>query len=125
MCIIDRYLAGHADWTPDCYSAMQIASLVLIDSPLNVIATDPNDILANEAVEMIKSIPTVWDQTKVLPVSESDKLAVYAKESKGTWFVGGIYHNEAENAPVERVTCDYDFLDEGTYQMEMLSLIHI
>ncbi|HIZ83128.1 MAG TPA: glycoside hydrolase family 97 catalytic domain-containing protein [Firmicutes bacterium] len=114
-----RYLAGHADWTPDCYSAMQIASLVLIDSPLNVIATDPNDILANEAVEMIKSIPTVWDQTKVLPVSEIDKLAVYAKESKGTWFVGGIYHNEAENAPVERVTFDYDFLDEGTYQMEM------
>lgn len=117
--LFTRYLAGHADWTPDCYTAMQIASLVLIDSPLNVIATDPNDILANEAVEMIKSIPTVWDQTKVLPVSEIDKLAVYAKESKGTWYVGGVYHNEAENAPVERVTFDYDFLDEGTYQMEM------
>lgn len=116
--LFTRFLAGHADWTPATDTAMQIASLICIDSPLNVIATHPNDILSNEAVEMIKSIPTVWDQTLVLPVSEIDKLAVYAKESKGTWFVGGIYHNEDTTA-TESVRFDFDFLDEGTYQMEM------
>lgn len=116
--LFTRYLAGHADWTPACNTAMQIASLILIDSPLNVIATHPSDILSNPAVEMIKSIPTVWDQTVVLPVSEIDKLAVYAKESKGTWYLGGIYHNEADQQ-AQQIRFDYDFLGEGSYQMEL------
>ncbi|MCI8359866.1 MAG: hypothetical protein HFE86_00835 [Clostridiales bacterium] len=116
--LFTRYLAGHADWTPACNTAMQIASLILIDSPLNVIATHPNDILSNPAVEMIKSIPTVWDQTLVLPVSEIDKLAVYAKQSKGSWYLGGIYHNE-EDQQAQQIRFDYDFLDEGSYQMEL------
>ena len=116
--LFTRYLAGHADWTPAVNTAMQIATLICIDSPMNVIATHPNDILANPALEMIKSIPTVWDQTKVLPVSEIDKLAVYAKESGGAWFLGGIHHNE-ENTDALQVRFPYDFLGEGSYNMEL------
>ena len=88
--LFTRYLSGHGDWTPACNTMMQIASLICIDAPFNVIATDPKDILDNEAVEFIKSVPTVWNQTCVLSNSQIGKLAIYAKESNKTWFVGGI-----------------------------------
>lgn len=113
--LFTRYLSGHADWTPACNTAMQIASLICIDSPLNVIATAPADILNNEAVEFIKSIPTVWDSTKVLSSSKIGQAAVYAKESKGTWFLGGILNTEADvTVPLS------DFLpDDGSYTAEI------
>jgi alpha-glucosidase len=85
-----RYLCGHADWTPATYNAMEIGSLICIDSPLMVIASDPQDILSSPAVEFIKSIPTTWDQTVVLSNSVISKCSVFAKEKSGTWFVGGI-----------------------------------
>ncbi|HHW45967.1 MAG TPA: hypothetical protein GXX17_03530 [Clostridiales bacterium] len=113
--LFTRYLAGHGDYTPACNNAMQIASLILIDSPLNVIATPPSIILQNEAVEFIKSIPTVWDRTVVLEESEIDKMAVYAKEHKGNWFLGGISHTSNTTVNIELG----DFLGDGTYNMEL------
>ena len=114
--LFTRYLGGHADWTPACNTAMQIASLICIDSPLNVISSKPGDILKNPAVELIKSIPTVWDQTKVLEPSKIGELAIYAKKSKGTWFVGGI----AAKAVSELTINASDFItDNGTYSMEL------
>ncbi|MGI6269419.1 MAG: NPCBM/NEW2 domain-containing protein [Candidatus Howiella sp.] len=113
--LFTRYLSGHGDWTPACNTAMQIASLICIDSPLNVIATSPTDILSNEAVEFIKSVPTVWDSTKVLPSSKIGEAAVYAKESNGTWFLGGILNAETD------VTVNLsDFLPaDGSYTAEI------
>lgn len=113
--LFTRYLAGHADYTPSCNNAMQIASLILINSPLNVIATPASIILQNEAVEFIKSVPTVWDSTIVLDHSEIDRLAVFAKETKGTWFLGGISHTSNTTLNIELG----DFLGDGTYNMEL------
>ena len=109
-----RFLCGHADWTPATFNAMEIGSLILIDSPLMVIASDPKAILESPAVEFIKSIPTVWDQTVVLPESEIGKYSAFAKESKGTWFVGGIASDNI-NAKVNLS----DFLPAGTYTAEV------
>lgn len=114
--LFTRYLSGHGDWTPACNTAMQIASLVCIDSPLNVISTDPQDILNNDAVELIKSIPTVWDQTKVLSNSKIGDAAVYAKESNGVWYLGGIINN-AQDVSVDLS----EFLGDGQYSMELWS----
>lgn len=113
--LFTRYLSGHADWTPACDTAMQIASLICIDSPLNVIATNPERILKNEAVEMIKSIPTVWDQTKVLSGSKIGSSAIYAKESKGTWFMGGIMNTSGDIS----VKLSEFLPGDGDYSMEL------
>ncbi len=110
-----RFLCGHADWTPGTYNAMEIASLICIDSPLMVVASDPADILASPAVEFIKSIPSVWDKTVVLPESEISKYSVYAKENNGTWFVGGMASSTISKA---KVTLS-DFLPAGTYTAEI------
>lgn len=110
-----RFLCGHADWTPGTYNAMEIASLILIDSPLMVVASNPADILKSPAVEFIKSIPTTWDQTKVLSSSKIGKYSVYAKENNGTWFVGGISSGSMSKATVDLA----EFLPDGTYTAEI------
>lgn len=113
--LFTRYLAGHADWTPACNTGMQIASLILIDSPMNVIATDPEHILSNPALELIKSIPTTWNRTKVLSNSKIGELAVFAKESNHIWFAGGI---AASSVGTYQLTLS-EFLGEGEYTMEL------
>ena len=90
-----RYLAGAADYTTMIFSqrrgdttwANQIASLAIFSSPLLTVAANPQSILENPAVEMIKSIPCIWDATIVLPGSEPGELAAYARRSGETWFV--------------------------------------
>ena len=110
-----RFLCGHADWTPATYNAMEIASLILIDSPMMVVATHPEDILTSPACEFIKSIPTTWDQTVVLSSSKIGKYSVYAKENNGTWFVGGIASSPISGANVKLG----EFLPAGTYTAEV------
>ncbi len=105
-----RYLCGHADWTPGTYNAMEIASLICIDSPLMVVASNPVDILASPALEFIKSIPTTWDQTVVLSDSKIGSYSVYAKEKDGIWFVGGIASATKNKASVDLT----EFLPEGS-----------
>ncbi len=90
-----RYLAGAADYTTmlfterrrDSSVAHQIASLAVFASPLLTIAANPQSILSSPAVDVIKSVPSVWDETLVLPGSEIGELAVYARRIGTTWFL--------------------------------------
>ncbi len=90
-----RFLAGHADYTPvhfgdrraDTTWAHQIATAVVFTEPLLTYGAHPKTILANPAVEMIKSIPATWDETIVLPVSEIGEVAAFgaAAATHGSW----------------------------------------
>jgi len=90
-----RMLAGHADYTPVIFGerrketswAHQIASAAIFTSPLLVYGAHPKNILANPAVDIIKSIPSVWDETIALPQSEIGELAAFARRSGSTWFL--------------------------------------
>lgn len=112
-----RNLAGHADYTPAVNTAFLMAQLVLTDSPLQSIGTGPKTLLSLPSLEMIKSVPTVWEETVVLPQSEIGKAAVYARKAEsGSWFVGGINYK----ASGETATLDLSlFLEDGTYHMEL------
>jgi len=114
-----RMLAGHADYTPVVFGerrketswAHQIATAVILTSPLLVYGGHPASLLSNPAADVIKSIPSVWDETRVLPPSEIGELAVFARRRGDVWFVGGL------NGPVARtVTIDPSFLGTGTYK---------
>ena len=107
-----RFLSGHADFTPDCNTAMQIASMVIMDSPLTVLATNPADIMKNPALEMIRAIPTVWDKTVFLDGDVGSYVSV-AKEQDGVWYVGGIHSAMKSNVKVELSK----FLGEGEYML--------
>ncbi len=112
-----RNLAGHADYTPAVDTAFHMAQLVLTDAPMQAIGSHPKDILASPALEMIKSVPTVWEETVVLPQSAIGKAAVIARKGQnGSWYVGGINHT-AEGKDTE---LDLSlFLGDGTYACEI------
>ena len=111
-----RYLAGPADYTTmvfnkrrgDTTVANQIASDVILNSPFQTIAANPQTILTNPAGDIIKSIPSAWDETIVLPDSEIGELAVYARRKGNTWFLALM------NGPAARtVSVPLSFLPAG------------
>jgi alpha-glucosidase len=90
-----RMLAGHADYTPMIFGerrretswAHQIASAAIFTSPLLVYGAHPKSMLENPAVEIIRSIPSVWDETIALPVSEIGEIAAFARRRGNIWFL--------------------------------------
>ena len=118
-----RLLAGPADYTTmffgteerrrDTTWANQIASMAIFSSPLLTIAEHPQHILENPAVDVIKSIPAVWDETIVLPSSEIGELAVFARRKGDTWFIAVMCGAEAKT-----ITVPLSFLSEGRYDAD-------
>jgi alpha-glucosidase len=91
-----RFLAGHADYTPVHFGERrretswthQIASAIVFTSPLMIYGAHPQHVLDNPAAELIKTIPSVWDETIVLPQSEIGEVAAFARRSGNVWFIG-------------------------------------
>src|SRR6201988_85645 len=114
-----RFLAGHADYTAMHFGerrretswAHQIASAAIFTSPLLIYAANPRSILDNPAVDLIKSIPSVWDETKVLAPSAIGELAVFARRNGKSWFLAIMNGPEAK-----KITVSLDFLPRGSAQ---------
>ena len=115
-----RMLAGHADYTPVVFNEVrrketsaphQIATAVVLTSPLLVYGGHPSSFLASPAVEILKTIPSVWDETRVLPPSEIGELAVFARRRGETWFVGAL-----NGVTARTITVDPSFLGSGAYK---------
>jgi alpha-glucosidase len=114
-----RCLAGPADYTTmvfnqrrgDTTATNQIASMAVYAAPLLTIAASPEHILANPAVDVIKSIPAVWDETVVLPGTEIGELAIFARRSGKTWFLAVMNGPEAHALKVP-----LSFLGDGAYR---------
>ena len=114
-----RYLAGPADYTTmlfterrrDSSVAHQIASLAVFASPLLTIAANPESILASPAADVIKSVPSTWDETRVLAGSEIGELVLFARRKGDIWFLAAM------NGPDARaITVPLSFLSAGRYQ---------
>jgi alpha-glucosidase len=114
-----RYLAGPADYTPvvfgsrrgDTTAAHQIASAAIFTSPLLVYGAHPKSLLENPAVDIIKSIPSVWDETIVLPVSEIGQVAAYARRQGDQWFLAILGGPDSR-----KLRISLSFLDSSAYQ---------
>jgi len=118
-----RCLAGPADYTTmhfgdrrgDTTWTHQIATLVVFASPLLTVAAHPQSILDNPAVDVIKSVPAVWDQTIVLPDSEIGELAAFARRTGNTWFLAVICGPQAKTIRVP-----LSFLGDGKYDASLV-----
>jgi alpha-glucosidase len=117
-----RYLAGHGDYTTVVFGERrretswphQIATAAVFTSPLLVYGAHPRSLLENPAVEIIKSIPAVWDETRVLPISEIGEMAAFARRSGRSWFLAIL------NGPAPRkVRLDLAFLGNGAHEVLM------
>jgi alpha-glucosidase len=113
-----RMLAGHADYTPTVFGerrndttwAHQIATAAIFTSPLLVYGAHPKSLLENPAVEVIKAIPSVWDETRVLPMSEIGQVAALARRRGRDWFVAIVNGTDARTIDVPLT-----FLGAGRY----------
>ncbi|NWG12894.1 MAG: glycoside hydrolase family 97 N-terminal domain-containing protein [Acidobacteria bacterium] len=118
-----RMLAGHADYTPvhfgerrnDTTWAHQVASAAIFTSPLLVIGAHPANILKNPCAEMVKSIPSVWDETIALPVSEIGRVAAFARRRGSTWFLAVM-----NGASARTIRVPLSFLGGGNYKAMMV-----
>ncbi len=114
-----RLLAGPADYTPmhfgdrrnDTTWAHQVASAAILTSPLLVYAAHPANILQNPCAGMVRSIPSVWDETIALPVSEIGEVAVLARRTGNTWFLAVV-----NGAAARTLSIPLSFLGRGTYE---------
>ena len=118
-----RFLAGHADYTPVHFGerrretswAHQIASAIVFTSPLMIYGAHPQHILENPAAELIKTIPSVWDETLVLPQSEIGELAGFARRNGDVWFAGIM-----NGLTGKTIRVPLDFLGPGKYQATLV-----
>src|SRR5262249_29625304 len=118
-----RMLAGPADYTPMIFGerrretswAHQIASAVILTSPLLVYGAHPKSILENPAADVIKSIPSVWDETIALPMSEIGELAVFARRHGNNWFLAIM-----NGATARVVRVGMSFLGNTRYQAALV-----
>ncbi|HEV8265129.1 MAG TPA: glycoside hydrolase family 97 catalytic domain-containing protein [Gemmatimonadales bacterium] len=114
-----RMLAGHLDFTPMLFGerrretswAHQIATAAIFTSPLLVYGAHPRAILDHPAAPLIKAIPSVWDETRVLPFSEIGEVAALARRRSRQWFLA------IANGPAARsVEVPLSFLGGGSHE---------
>ena len=118
-----RLLAGHADYTVIAFGERrsetsethQLASALVLQSPLLIFSEHPQNLLRHDAVEFIKQIPAVWDETIVLPASEIGEVSAFARRSGDKWFVS-VMNGEAGRT----IHIDLAFLGEGDYRAMMI-----
>lgn len=118
-----RCLAGPADYTTmhfgdrrqDTTWTHQIATLVVFSSPLLTVAAHPRSILDNPAVDVIKSVPAVWDETIVLPGSSIGELAILARRKGQTWFLAALCGPQAKTIRVP-----LSLLGDGKYDASLV-----
>ena len=118
-----RYLAGPADYTTMIFSQRrrdsswphQIATMAVFSSPLLTIAANPDSILLNPAVDVIKGIPAVWDETIVLPDSRIGELVLFARRTGTMWFLAAMCGPQARTIQVP-----LGFLGEGSYKSTLV-----
>jgi alpha-glucosidase len=114
-----RYLAGHGDYTPvhfgerrgDSTWAHQVATAAVFNEPLLTYGAHPTNLLNNPCLPMIKSIPAVWDETIVLPVSKIGEVAAFARRSGAKWFLAIL-----NDPTARRVQIPLSFLGKGDYR---------
>ncbi|MFD2256767.1 glycoside hydrolase family 97 catalytic domain-containing protein [Luteolibacter algae] len=121
-----RFAVGHADYTPILYTnpgpttwAHQLATLVTYVSPLQIVAEHPETMMEHpilkNALSVMKDVPTLWDETLVLPGSSIGGLSVFARRSGDTWFVGVL-----NGAGKRRYQLDLAFLPDGEYEATLV-----
>lgn len=114
-----RFVAGAGDYTPMIFGEKrkettwmhQIATALIFNSSVIFFASHPQAILDNPGLDLIKTIPSVWDETIVLPDSRIGERTVWARRSGDTWYVAALNGQEADNVAVP-----LDFLPEGWFE---------
>lgn len=90
----------------------QLAMFVVYDSPLQIFSGNISQGMQEPAfMELLGSIPTVWDETRVLQ-GKIGEYIVTARRKGSDWFVAGLNNSEARD-----IQLPLDFLAAGSYRI--------
>jgi alpha-glucosidase len=119
-----RFVVGPGDYTPTVFNpkelrgftwSRELAQAVVFTSPFLCYADHPTNYLNNPALDVMKTIPSVWDETVVLPGSAIGKCAAFARRTGRQWFIGVINAGEPTTLDLP-----LDFLGRGQYHLIQL-----
>ncbi|MDN3595106.1 glycoside hydrolase family 97 protein [Zunongwangia endophytica] len=127
-----RLLAGPMDFTPAVFdvevkqgypgrrvhstTAKQLALMVVLYSPLQMLADLPENYVDKPAFQFLTDVPTDWEDTKVLNGEIGKYITTVRKDiASEDWYLGSITNEESRNLEIT-----LDFLDEGaTYEAQI------
>jgi alpha-glucosidase len=119
-----RYVVGPGDYTPTVFNpkelrgftwSRELAQAIVFTSPYLCYADHPTNYLNNPGVDVMKAIPSTWDETVVLPGSDIGKCVAFARRHGNTWFIGVMNGTDATTLDLP-----LNFLGRGKYQMTQL-----
>ena len=123
-CILpfNRLVQGFGDYTPTVFNPVEllgytwpreIAQAIVFNSPLLCYADHPENYLKNPALDILKAIPSIWDETIVLKASEIGKCVAFARRKGDVWFIGLINGGETKSIDLQ-----LSFLTGGSYNLD-------
>ncbi|MEO8616689.1 MAG: glycoside hydrolase family 97 catalytic domain-containing protein [Luteolibacter sp.] len=120
-----RFVQGHGDYTPTDFRgnklsgnsyAHELAQAVVYTSPFLCYGGDPSNYLVNPALDIMQTIPSTWDETRVLAESAIGEVAGFARRKGQVWFIGVVNGTAARN-----FSLNMDFLGTGPYVIDKLA----
>jgi alpha-glucosidase len=92
----------------------QLAMFIVYESPIQLFSGNPSQaLLEPRFMELLGSIPTTWDDTRILEAKLGDYIITARKKGKD-WFIGAMTDSTARD-----FTVNLDFLEEGEYTAEI------
>jgi alpha-glucosidase len=128
-----RMLAGPVDYTPGAMinaskqdfkpvfnrpmsqgtRCQQLAMYVVFESPLQMLADSPSNYRREpESLAFLRSVPTVWDETRVLGAKVGEYILV-ARRTGREWYIGALTNWTARDLDV-----DLSFLGPGAFDAD-------
>lgn len=115
-----RYLTGPADYTSVILNPKELTSTkftwphefaqaIVYLSPITHFADQYQFYIDNPMFDLFQQVPTVWDETRVLPVTSMGDVVAFARRKGTTWWLGVM------NGATEReIKIPLDFLTKTT-----------
>jgi alpha-glucosidase len=95
--------------------AHQTALFVVFESPLEMMADDPEAYQGTKELPFLRSVPPSWDETRVINARVGDYITIARRHGKD-WYIGSItgWHANTLDIPLS-------FLGPGKYTADIYS----
>lgn len=116
-----RMAIGHGDFLPgfvrprflrNTTATFQFGTTVIFSSPFSCWPDHPDAYLESPLLPLIRTVPTTWDETRVLDGSVIGRTVAMARRSGETWYVA-ILNCQHETAEYQ---LSLSFLGDGDYR---------
>jgi len=115
-----RYLTGPADYTSVILNPKELTSTkftwphefaqaIVYLSPITHFADQYQFYIDNPMFDLFQQVPTVWDETRVLPVTSMGDVVAFARRKGNTWWLGVM-----NGATESEIKIPLDFLTKTT-----------